>query len=290
VTKVDTKLTSLIDSAWQTRVKFFPREIQFDYPHKTKALSLTGQDCDLNCAHCGGHYLKQMQPASREAGSTEKYNSYLVSGGCSKDGKLPLEQNKELIKHLRQQGKINLHSGLVSSREAAMLPEICDTVSFDMVGDDVTIQEVYGLNLSVSDLRESYNNLRRHVKTLPHICIGLNGGEISGEYNALDILSDDGADGLVFLVFVPTRGTRLANNQPPPLEEVGELLARARNMFPTTAIHLGCMRPGGLYRKKLDCLAVKCGVNKIVLPVKAAVKTASDLGLTIKNGEECCVL
>ena len=48
----------------------------------------------------------------------------------------------------------------------------------------------------------------------------------------LDLLQDLGVDGLVFLVFMPTPGTRYADRQPPTPEAVADLLAEARLRFP----------------------------------------------------------
>ncbi|MBO8168411.1 MAG: radical SAM protein [Thermoanaerobacteraceae bacterium] len=295
MTSANTDLTALVNTAWMLRKIHFPASIQFNYPTGTKVLSVTGSHCSLNCAHCGGHYLKNMTPlqhisADCQAGNLHDCTSCLISGGCDSHGKVPLASNWELLKKLKATKRMNLHVGLVSEEEAKKLPEVCDVVSFDMVGDDETIREVYGLDKSASDYRKSYNILRKYVKVLPHICIGLRGGKISGEYRVLEMLAEDGADGLVFIVFSPTKNTRYAAKEPPPLEEVVKVFATARRMFPHIPIHLGCMRPKGRYREKLDVLAVRCGVNKIVVPTKKAVETAKNLGLKISYGEECCVL
>ena len=61
-------------------------------------------------------------------------------------------------------------------------------------------------------------------------------------------------------------------------------------MFPQVPLYLGCMRPGGRYRESLDQLALQAGINKIVQPVPALRQLASDLGLTVIRGEECCSL
>ena len=281
--------------AWMLRERNFPASIQFDFPKSTKVVSLTGNDCSLNCAHCGGHYLKQMTPVEEyvtECTSDKKqqFSSCLISGGCDSDGKVPFSDSREMLLQLKQQKKMNFHVGLVSEEEAAQLPEICDVVSFDFVGDNETIQEVYGLNKTVNDYLASYRSLRKYVKTLPHICIGLRGGKISGEYKALELLSQEGVDALVFIVFSPTKNTKFADNAPPSIKEVSKIIATARTIFPSTPIHLGCMRPKGRYRAQLDEAAIACGVNKIVVPTKAAYDTASKLGLEIISGEECCVL
>ena len=53
-------LTSL--PTWTARRAHFPDEITWSYPLTTAVLSLTGERCALDCAHCGGHYLGGMRP------------------------------------------------------------------------------------------------------------------------------------------------------------------------------------------------------------------------------------
>ena len=91
-------------------------------------------------------------------------------------------------------------------------------------------------------------------------------------------------------VFVPTPGTRFAYCQPPAAEEAAAVLAYARRTLGCVPIQLGCMRPGGAYRRQLDVLAVKAGVNGIVNPTAEAVALAKSLGLAVERREECCVL
>jgi hypothetical protein len=97
-------------------------------------------------------------------------------------------------------------------------------------------------------------------------------------------------DGLVLLVLIPTPGTRYADRQPPPVSAVVDLIAEARLRFPETTLYLGCMRPKGRYREELDPLAIRAGVNVMVSPSRAARKMADDLGLTVHQMRECCVL
>lgn len=285
----------LMDKAWATRVQNFPPEIEFDYPQATEVITLTENNCALDCAHCGGHYLKSMKSVevSRTCLKDSRYaktKSYLISGGCDSQGKVPFQRQIPFIKELKQGKKLNFHVGLVNDAEADQLKELADVVSFDFVSDDETIQEVFGLNRKAEDYLYSYRVLRQRVKVLPHICIGLKGGELAGEYRTLELLQQEGTDGLVFIVFIPTPGTRYATKKPPLLEEVVKLLAEARLRFPDKPIFLGCMRPKGMYRLELDLAAVRCGVNKIVVPTRGAVNLARELGLKVRVGEECCVL
>ncbi|MCX7781694.1 MAG: radical SAM protein [Negativicutes bacterium] len=265
--------------------------IEFIYPVKTQAISITGSECNLDCAHCGGNYLKHMKPLSvLTEGSGAGTNSFLISGGCTVEGKVPVAGQFDTLRKFKQGRRYNLHVGLVDEAEIGMIAAIADKVSFDFVGDNDTISAVFGLNRTVENYAACYQKLRERCRVVPHICIGLFGGEIRGEYRAMEMLQQLGTDQLTFIIFTPTRGTRYADRQPPSLPLVAELLTEARRMFPLTPVNLGCMRPGGRYRSEIDQLAVRLGLNAIVNPAPVAVRLAEELGLTIRRREECCSL
>lgn len=284
-------LAELLKEAWQVRQNFFPAQVEFVYPHLTLPLSSTATNCELDCAHCGGHYLKGMLPlkdASMRESGQEK--SYLISGGCDMQGKVPHLDLLEDIKKLAKRGSLNLHTGLVDEKGARELGKVAQVISFDFLADQETITEVYGLVSTPQDYLETYRLLCLHTRVVPHLCLGLKGGEIQGEYKALEVLQKEGAKAISFIVFRPTSKTVMANCSPPPIEEVARILAVARIMFPGSPLYLGCMRPGGKYRVELDCLALRAGINKIVHPSPPARSLARELGLTITRGEECCSL
>ncbi|WP_094604481.1 hypothetical protein SPSIL_052850 [Sporomusa silvacetica DSM 10669] len=268
-----------------------PDTIRFAYPEQTKPVSVTGTKCELNCAHCGGHYLNHMKPLADIASAGDDNSaSWLVSGGCQADGQVPIAEHIDRLTELKQNKRFNMHVGLVSADVIEQLAIVADCVSFDFVADNTTIQEVFGNSRTVADYVACYQALRKKVKVMPHICIGLRGGEISAEYQALELLHELGAETLTFIVFIPTRGTRFADRQPPNILETARLLSQARLTFPQIPLHLGCMRPGGRYREELDKWAVRIGFDVIVNPAPVAVRLAEKLGLTILRGEECCVL
>ena len=321
-------LEDLLAKAWEARGRNFPSVIRFDYPNRTLSVTTTGRECGLNCAHCGGHYLEAMTPiegalraaqrgegarvsdggdadevgaattaitgvanASGVKGPSLEPTSYLISGGCTRVGTVPFKKWLPAIEALKTTGRLNFHVGLVDEEDAQIVGRLADSVSFDMVGDDETIHEVFGLpDRAVQDYVNSYRALRRYTKVLPHVCLGLRGGAWSGEERALQLLEQEGLDGLVFIVLIPTPGTRYADRRPLPVEEVAEFLAQTRIHFPDKPIFLGCMRPGGSYRQKVDQLAVRAGLNALVQPARPAVNLAAELGLKIERGEECCVL
>lgn len=276
-----------LEEAWRVRQAHFSPEIEFVYPFDTALISLTGHHCELDCAHCGGYYLQHMTPVWRaEMGGA---SSCLISGGCDASGRVPVTQHLEQIKAIRQGRKMNWHVGLIEEADLRAIASYTDVVSFDFVGDDETIREVYGLDRTIADYVETYQMLRRHTTVIPHITIGLRGGDLGHERAAMEKLRELGVDGLVLIVFTPTSGTRYADRPPPPIEAVVNILAEARLRFPDKPIHLGCMRPHGKYRASLDPLAVRAGVNKIVSPARQAVQLATELGLSIVQGRECCV-
>jgi uncharacterized radical SAM superfamily protein len=266
----------------------FPPEITFSYPLDTAVLSLTGSQCALDCAHCGGHYLGGMRPIweTEPDGST----SCLVSGGCDPEGRVPVLAHLERVRAWRPGRKMNWHVGFVSDAEMEVIAPLVDVVSFDFVGDEQTIREVYGLERTVADYEATYSLLQRYARTVPHITIGLRGGEMGHEMAALERLQALGATDLVLLVFMPTPGTRYANRKPPPVEAAADILAEARLRFPQATLYLGCMRPRGRYREQLDPLAVRAGYNVLVSPSRAARDTALRLGLDVHKMRECCVL
>jgi len=281
-------LESKLARGWAVRRANFPDEITWSYPLDTAVLSLTGRECGLNCAHCGGHYLKGMRPIWEA--EPDGAPSCLISGGCDPAGRVPVLVHLDRVRAWRQGRRLNWHVGLITEAEMAAIAPLADVVSFDLVGDDETIREVYGLDRTVQDYVETYRLIRRYARTLPHITIGLRGGALGHEWPALDLLQEMGADGLVFLILIPTPGTRYADRQPPAPEAAADVLTEARLRFPATPIYLGCMRPKGPYRDELDPLAVRAGVNVVVSPARRARRLAAELGLAARETRECCVL
>jgi uncharacterized radical SAM superfamily protein len=281
-------LTVQLARAWDVRRASFPDEITWSYPLDTAVLSLTGEECALDCAHCGGHYLGGMRPIWEA--EPDASTSCLISGGCDPSGRVPVLAHAGHVRAWRDGRTMNWHVGFVSDAEMAAIAPLVDVVSFDFVADNETIDEVYGTGRTVDDYVETYRLLRRHARTLPHVTIGLRGGVVGHELRAFELLQELGVAGLVLLVFMPTLDTRYADRQPPSPQAVAALLAEARVRFPSAPLYLGCMRPKGSYREHLDPLAVQAGINVIVSPSRPARELAGELGLTIHQSRECCVL
>jgi len=279
--------------AWDVRARNFAPRILFTRPRRTVPISVTGTACALDCAHCGRHYLAHMVPVARALGDrrVRQATSLLISGGCDAAGRIPVREYLPVIRELAPGKRLNWHVGLIAEDDAAAIAPLVDTVSLDFVGDEATIREVYGLPATVSDYVATVRRLRAAgLRVMPHLTIGLRGGALGHEGPALDVLAELDPEALVFLVLIPTPGTRYADCSPPPVEDVADILAQARVRFPRTPLLLGCMRPGGDYRTPLDVLAVRAGINGIVNPAPAARRLAASLGLEAVPGDECCVL
>ena len=274
--------------AWEVRQEHFEPRIRFERPVATLAVSVTGAACALRCAHCNGHYLAGMRRLDDPA--LDAARSLLISGGCDREGRVPVLPHLGAIARLAAGRRLNWHVGLIDEATMLAIRPYADVISFDFVGDDDTIREVYGLAKTVGDYVACFQMLRRYARVVPHVTIGLHGGRLRGERRALEILRSLGADELVLIVFIPTPGTAFAACEPPRLNEVVDLIAEARVCFPDVPVRLGCMRPGGEYREQLDPLAVEVGLNGIVNPARGAVRAAQRLGLRIEWGDECCVL
>ncbi|MBW2618233.1 MAG: hypothetical protein JRC92_05105, partial [Deltaproteobacteria bacterium] len=65
---------------------------------------------------------------------------------------------------------------------------------------------------------------------------------------------------------------------------------RTRLSHPELVQHLGCAKPRGAYRGRLDLLALRAGVNHLAIPAPQAVEAAPGLGLEPFWSETCCAL
>ncbi len=213
--------------AWKVRCKHFAPRIRFDRPLATIAVSVTGTACALGCAHCNGHYLRGMHSLQDEA--VWRAHSLLISGGCDGLGRVPVLPHLQEIAAAGRGKRLNWHVGLIDEETMLAIRPYVDVVSFDFVGDDETIREVYGLQRSVEDYADTYRMLRRHVRVVPHLTLGLRGGRMSGERRALALLGELGLEALVFIVFTP-----------PPARPTPTGSLRPSTPWPTSWPRRGC--------------------------------------------------
>jgi uncharacterized radical SAM superfamily protein len=216
--------------------------------------------------------------------------SYLVSGGCNHEGAVPLGENVDLLKNLSLDYTLIAHTGLLKSEDIELISPYISAVSFNFIGDDETIKEVMGLEKTKEDFISCLNSLSGKLKTFPHITMGLNKGMITGEYDSVDLLALNPPEALVFNVLIPTAKTDYEKCEPPKVEDVVDVISYAKERLPKTSIYIGCMRPGGSYRNRLDEMCLDLGVQRIVMPGKSAKEKAKEMGYEISEKMECCIL
>lgn len=265
--------------------------ISLIYPKRVLAISVTGSHCSRHCSHCSSYYLKGMLPITElTSESIANYSSALISGGMDGSLQLPLTQWCSQYRFLKEHGlKLNFHTGLISDLDLEKIAEYVDCASFDLIGDRDTIQNVYHAELTPEIYFERYNYIKSHVPCVPHLTVGLNAGAISGEFSVIDFLATDPPEKLVFLIFIPTRGTDFAAALPPSIEETERLFAFARKKLPDCEFLLGCMHPRGEIGFAYESLAVKYNFSTIVMPSRRSISELSSR-YYIKYGDSCCAL
>ncbi len=294
-------LSELLSAAWEIRQKNFDPELDCFYPgNKFPAISITGTQCALHCKHCNKQYLGSMISAETPEKLWEACKNLaregavgcLISGGYNDQAMLPFSKFLPTLKKIKEKTNLilNIHTGLVDKDLAFQLGEVgIDTVSFDIVGDRQTIEEIYGLNKTPEQYLQSLTYLKdsRILSLVPHICVGLKGGVLSGELNALRLIKEIAPTLIVLLGLIPTANTPL-QSIPPSAKNLAKIMATARLLFPTTPLSLGCMRPGKMIRSQIDLYAIQAGINRIEIPTPKAVQFAIQHGLRIRKHEFCC--
>lgn len=211
-------------------------------------------------------------------------NGFLLSGGCDLDGKVPLEGYYDILSKIKDKTSllINVHTGIPTkemSEKLALIP--IDVVSYDMIGSNETIKDVYRLNKSVKDFIEGYDRLKEAgLKVIPHVTIGLHRGEIKGEHRALDIISESETIVLNSLIPSPNFGHRVYDDDYLSVLDYALMKTEAE-------IIIGCMRERGRYELEIE--ALKRGVNGMVMPNRKSIEWAEEK-FDIEIVERCCAL
>ncbi len=265
---------------------------------KYPGISITGRDCGLSCDHCGASILKTMVPAENPRNLVQKCiqlekkrnHGVLLSGGCTKEGKLPWQKFIHAIAEIKEKTNlfISIHSGLIDYKEAAALKMAgVDQALIDVIGDDETYRKVYHVPFGVAEIEKTMAALEQAgLPTIPHVVCGLNYGRITGEEAALEMISRYPVDQLVIVSLMPLTGTKMEKAIPPDAHEVAHIIATARTLMPETVISLGCARQRG--NTRMETLAIDAGINRMALPSEDAVLRAKRYGLEIHYQKTCC--
>ncbi|MEM0313195.1 MAG: radical SAM protein, partial [Candidatus Bathyarchaeia archaeon] len=193
-----------------------------DFP----TLSVTGKGCALNCKHCGGKVLETMHPATTPS---ELYSvctklrimgakGCLISGGCSPDGSIPLDDFLDAIERVKKDLALTIfaHVGIINLEKAKHLKKAgIDAVLIDIIGSDETIREICNLDLTASNYNKSLKALNdAGLNFVPHVIAGLHYGKLLGEMHALQMISNYNPSAIVIIAFIPIRGTEMEGIKP----------------------------------------------------------------------------
>jgi len=269
-------------------------------PNDFPTVSVTGGCCALKCAHCGGRVLKTMYPATTPEELVELCRKLklrgalgcLISGGCLPNGSVPLGGFINAIERVKRDIglMVVVHTGVIDFETAEALRKSgADTALIDVIGSDDTIREVCKMNATTKDYARSLEALNAaKINFVPHVIVGLEYGRLNGELHALEMISQHRPSAVVIIAFMPIRGTRMQNVEPPKPIDIARVSLTARLMFNETPVVLGCMRPKGNHRKETDLLAMRAGVDAIAFPAEEAIDFATKNGYTVSFSSLCC--
>ncbi|MBI5000785.1 MAG: hypothetical protein HZB92_04565 [Euryarchaeota archaeon] len=268
------------------------------------SVSISGTACALACKHCVARYLELMIPATTpenlrmlgEKFAREGKPGLLVSGGCDKAGRmLNMEKFLPALKRLHGLGLIiKLHTGLVDEGLARGIADAgVDIASMEFVGDAGTVSEIFGIPATPEDYTETFLLLKAAGVPFiaPHVAVGLHHGALNGERRALSMLRKVVEPSTIAIIaFRPTTGTAMERDPAPRAEDVKEVVAHARSLFPETKIVLGALRPRGpercenarAYRLSLELAALDGGADGIEVPSPGLLEEARARGYRIK--------
>ncbi|MCZ7384901.1 MAG: hypothetical protein O8C63_09170 [Candidatus Methanoperedens sp.] len=265
------------------------------------SLSITGSSCALMCQHCKGKLLEALVPAKTceelEKKALALYRKgakgILLTGGCDRHGRVPINSLIPAIKNLKEKTDLILiaHTGFISSNEAALLKDSgLDGIGFDVIGDMATVREVYGLDVSEEEYTESLRAIEASgLIVFPHVCVGLHFGELRGEYRALELISLINPTTIIITGLMPVAGTPMAQIKPKP-SDFEKVIKKAKEMFPETPVVLGCAHSSGKDRDEIEKIALEGGVSGIAAPTMLTIDFAKENGYQINYYGMCCGL
>ncbi len=282
-----------------------PKQIKLYNPgQKFPALSLTGVHCDLACEHCDKKYLKGMRDVSDKSHFqeilsslvAENINGALLSGGCQKDGSVPIVNFASEIQQFKEQHHfyLNSHLGIVDKPTIQKITHTgVDLVSFDLILDPDVITNVFHSPNTVENYKETYLNLRASsIRVVPHVLIGANFGNLSTELETIKYIHDHPVDMLVFIVMIPPKKAGKYDDRFNFIQanEVARLIFLAKALIPEMEISLGCMRLRNPEFRPMEKWGIQVGLDRIEIPGKSTLEWLHAKKFHISYFNACCAI
>ena len=292
--------------AQEITLQNFQNELKIYIPNKRfPAISVTGNECALECAHCDKKYLRGMKPILSDESlrnyllnhSKKGGTGILLSGGCDAEGSVPLLNYLDVIKEIKKETSliINTHTGLLNEVTAKKLAEAnVDIVSFDINMDEDIIKDIYHLNKNLSDYERAVDLIKKYdLNIVPHICIGLYYGELHKELESIKFIKEYNLNPslIVLIALIPPKNSSIWFKRPTP-QDIAKVIAVIRFIFPDTEISLGCMRPRGDIKVDIEKHAIKAGITRIEIPSKNTIKWLKQVNpeIILKFYSACCAV
>ena len=269
------------------------------------AISITGSECALECEHCNKKYLKGMKQLVDNR-TLEQFLMHLsknngvgalITGGCRQDGSVPLLDFLDTIKKVKRETNliINTHTGLLNQETAKKLANAdVDIVSFDINMDEEVVRNIYHLDIELSEYKKAIELLKKYeLNIVPHICVGLHYGKLNKELDSIKFIKESEINPslIVIIVLIPPKNSMIKFDTPKP-EDIAKIIAVLRFVFPKTEISLGCMRPRGKIKIKVEKCAIKGGITRIEIPSKETLKWLKNhkSKIQFKFFSACCAI
>ena len=300
----------LFEKAFQTTRAKHGAEVTFYLPGMIRygnqrgrypAISVTGNQCELQCEHCKGRLLHPMIQVTEAEDLIQKAvhlhkrgaHGILLSGGSDRHGRLPWAKYADAIRKAAETTGLFLsaHVGFPDLETCRQLKKSgVRQALLDVMGDEETASQVYHLKglQTVKNALESVS--QSGLQLAPHIVAGLHYGRMRGEDEALRILSRHDPAVLVIVVLTGLKETPMAGIKPPAPLEVARLIAKARLLMPELPISLGCERPRNKDGTELEKLALRAGITRMAVWSEEALEEASRLRLRPRFQATCCSL
>ncbi len=209
----------------------------------------------------------------------------LISGGSDRTGKVPIFNYLDIIEKIKKNTDLtlNLHTGLIDEEDVKSLKNLdIDVISFDVVGSETAVRNVYGLDLEQNYFDRILGAFEdAGLNVVPHVTAGLDSGEDSGEERALNIIARHPPKMVVVNSLIPHPGQVLEEHRlVPVLKLAGQVLPAE------TKLGIGCMRPRDV-EIPIGMLQ-KSRISSIAMPSHNFQRQLDEHGLEYLEKNGCC--
>ena len=307
----DKKVLTFAVPGW----KVYINDYYTNSPDSFLNISITAQECELQCQHCRGELLKGMSAAADSKKLVELVEKYinrtrnnskntgngslkgiLISGGFDLEGKLPVGNILSGARELKSKYPfltIYIHTGFLDEYEAAALKNSgVDAVLVNLIGSQKAIREVYNLkDRTYGDYLNTIRLLKDHgLKVSPHIIIGLENGKLSDEFRTVKDALALGVDSLVFVILKKASRNVDFTSSKVPHNDIIRLVKYARGLSGDVLLSFGCAKPPGKNRHLLEIELIKAGIDSMAFPADETIRFAIENKIAHTFIEKCCAI